>query len=296
MGKSKKVKAPTLPTVGEDIKSAIQAYSDTSGQRANLALQDALTQLRISRETAPEALALQREYLPQYNQMLLDLERELAPQWYDLQQTEREREAKSVSELAPLIRGSTDTPEMAAMRAELGRQIAGELQSGMAMDPEMQREIEQGVRAAQSARGVVRGTAPVATEALIKGSAAANLRKARQQAAQQFITFQNQTQVDPWAAVTGRQMNPNYAQGQAPQPQFARLNQMLPGLLDATSQRNAQQYQLNYNAAQANASRKSGLGGAIGGLLGAGIGAFVPGGAGILPGMQIGSSLGGLFG
>jgi len=295
MGKSKKVKAPTLPTVGEDIKSAIQAYSDTSGQRANLALQDALAQMNISRQVAPEALALNREYLPQYNQMLMDLERELAPQWSALKAEDATRRAKSVSELAPLIRGSADTPEMAAMRAQLGQQIMGELAAGMGLDPEMKRELEQSIRAAQSARGVVRGTAPVAAEALVKGSAAANLRSARQQAAQNFLTFQQRSTPDPWAILSG-QSGANYQTGTVPSAPYSTLNELFPTLLDATSQRNAQQYQLNYNAAQANASRKSGLGGAIGGLLGAGIGAFVPGGAGILPGMQIGSSLGGLFG
>lgn len=295
MGKSKKVRAPTLPTVGEDIKSAIQAYSDTSSQRANLALQDALAQMNISRQVAPEAMALNREYLPQYNQMLMDLERELAPQWSALRAEDATRTAKSVSELAPLIRGSADTPEMAAMRAQLGQQIMGELAAGMGLDPEMKRELEQSIRAAQSARGVVRGTAPVAAEALVKGSAAANLRSARQQAAQNFLTFQQRSTPDPWAILSG-QSGANYQTGTVPSAPYSTLNELFPTLLDATSQRNAQQYQLNYNAAQANASRKSGLGGAIGGLLGAGIGAFVPGGAGILPGMQIGSSLGGLFG
>jgi hypothetical protein len=66
-------------------------------------------------------------------------------------------------------------PESAAIRADLGKRIQGDLASGYDLPPEYARQIEQSVRGAQAARGNILGTGSIMAESALKGKAALDL-------------------------------------------------------------------------------------------------------------------------
>jgi hypothetical protein len=78
-------------------------------------------------------------------------------------------------------------PKAAAARAALESQVYGDVALGAQLDPATLREIQQQVRAAETARGNVRGVAPAALEAMTTGQAGLALRQQRQQAALQYL-------------------------------------------------------------------------------------------------------------
>jgi hypothetical protein len=86
-----------------------------------------------------------------------------------------------------LTREATLDPAAAAGRAALESQIYGDVALGAQLDPATLREIQQQVRAAEAARGNVRGVAPAALEAMTTGQAGLALRQQRQQAALQYL-------------------------------------------------------------------------------------------------------------
>lgn len=83
----------------------------------------------------------------------------------------------------------TMSPQQLTLRDELLRQVTGQLQAGAGMDPALQREYVQAVRAGQAARGMGLGPTDVYEEAFGVGSAAEARRQARQQAAMQTLSL-----------------------------------------------------------------------------------------------------------
>lgn len=106
------------------------------------------------------------------------------------------------------IQGSN--PQQRDLMAELNRQAMGELQQGATLDPSLRRQVQQSVRAGQSARGMGLGTNDVASEALFSGLRAEQLRQSRRQFAQQVAGMNSAQAVDPLLAIVGRpsQANP----------------------------------------------------------------------------------------
>ena len=249
--------APDPPTAGEDYASYIQAYSKYAPEREATALSDLRNQIEMARVYADEGLEPSRALL--------------------------QGQLGIAGELAPQIRALGDDPQTAAIRSTLGSQIEADLAAGAGMTPEMQRQIEQQIRAGQSARGMTRGAAPVNAEALLVGMQGEQLKRQRQQMAQQFIQLQAATQPDPFQTLTGSASRPGGGGfggmgAQAPSyQQFAN-----------TSQQNAQ---IAYNAAQAN--RGGGMSGAISGGLGGAATGFAIGGP---PGAAVGGLIGGIGG
>lgn len=252
MGKSSSSPSPPKqPDAGENYESWIKSYSQYAGQRRKAELGDVETQLQIANKLAPAMLELQREYTPE----MVRLERQLSPMIYDLQQSQRQREIQDVAELAPLLRQAVEDPQSYAIRQALGQQIEGELSRGASLDPGLAREIEQGIRAGQTARGMSRGTGAVSAEALMKGTQAEQLRRNRQNQAMAFLQNQATTQIDPWTAITGRQgVRQALSYGSPAMPQgYQGVGQMAPMAM----QQNAQAAQMNnmlgynYQTAQA---------------------------------------------
>ena len=78
-------------------------------------------------------------------------------------------------------------PTFRAVRDRLGSRVASDLDAGYGLGTELTREIEQGVRGAQSARGNWLGPAPEAAEVFRKGSAMIDLNNQRQSNARGFL-------------------------------------------------------------------------------------------------------------
>ena len=78
-------------------------------------------------------------------------------------------------------------PSGAAARQALGDQISSNLALGSQLDPQTAREVEQGTRAGQAARGNVYGTPQMVQEAMTRGQAGLALQNQRQQAALSYL-------------------------------------------------------------------------------------------------------------
>lgn len=63
-------------------------------------------------------------------------------------------------------------PQSFAVRDELSKRVLGDLEAGYDLPEEYAREIEQGIRGAQTARGNIYGTGPASAEGALKGRAA----------------------------------------------------------------------------------------------------------------------------
>jgi len=273
MGSSSGSEAPPPPRIDRQIEQTVEGYLKSLPKKKQAEMADLDTQIDLARRLAPQLLEMQRDYAPQYNRQMIELERELGPEWSALQGEQRRREAEQAAAIAPALRSAEDA-QTAAIRAQLGQQIEQELAAGASLDPDLQRELEQSIRGAQSARGMTRGAGPANAEALVKGEAALNLRRQRQQAANQFLHTQAATTVNPLSFVTGRQ-----GQTQA-QPYSAPMPQQYTGIGSVLGQgmnQYAQHQQALYNYGQAQAANQPRYGGFVGGALGAGLGLAVPG-------------------
>lgn len=91
----------------------------------------------------------------------------------------------------------------------LGARVNQGLAQGYELGPELAGEVEQGIRAAQTARGNYLGPALTAEEAFGRGQAALNLYNQRIGAAQSYLQGQNPTDVR--TKITGQMQN--YLQG-----------------------------------------------------------------------------------
>ena len=243
----KKAKAPPpAPTAGEDYASWVKEYAQYSPERRASELSDIYTAMEVAGVQIPAELELAAKYGPQYNQQAIDLEKQFAPQYNELAQQQRMNEVAQAAELTPLLRGMED-PVQAAIRAELGRQIQGDLSAGSGLTPDMLREIEQAVRGGQQARGMTQGNSAVTAEAFGKGRAGQELATSRRNAAQQFLQTQAQTQTDPLQFVTGRQQTKLATPFAAQLPQMAGVSALTPQAMQINNAGTLQNQLLRYN-------------------------------------------------
>lgn len=70
-------------------------------------------------------------------------------------------------------------PESTALRKQYGQQVSHDLSFGSQLTPELEQQVQQQIRGAQSARGNISGNAPVSAEGAFKGQAALNLEQQR---------------------------------------------------------------------------------------------------------------------
>lgn len=183
---------------------------------------------------------------------------------------QREADIADVERLGNRAREAfrSSNPEQAAILDELNQQALSDLQAGPGLPPDLAREIEQSVRAGQSARGMGFSMADVGNEALIKGLQAEHLQRRRQQFATQMVGVNNASGNDPFLQILGRssvnigQGGMVAGQGQSfnPGDVFNPADPTLTGL--AVGNANA------YNSGQiAKANNRAGI---LGGILGIG--------------------------
>jgi len=173
----------------------------------------------------------------------------------------------------------------AALLDELNQQALSELQSGAALDPSLRREIQQGVRAGQAARGMGYGTRDLADEATVTALQAEQLRRNRQAFAQSMVGINQATGGDPFLAILGR---PSQA-FQASQGIGGQAYGMSQGIgnkiFNPESQYAADVYNTNYQgqlaANTATAANKTAITGAVIGAAGSILGGAAQGGGGL---------------
>lgn len=78
-------------------------------------------------------------------------------------------------------------PQGQAIRSALGADVARDLKAGTSLGSDLAREYDQGIRAAQSARGNTLGNSAVSAEALNRGSAAQQMYQQRLTNAGSFL-------------------------------------------------------------------------------------------------------------
>jgi len=221
------------------------------------------------------------------NRGLLDLLEEITPQISRVtaEQTRAQRGAdiRDVLELGPESRRAIEAadPQQAALIAELTRQAQDELSAGAGLDPSLRREVQQGIREGQAARGFGFGPNDLFEEAFSLGTAGQALRDRRRGFAGSVMGLRSQLYGDPFMQILGRpsfntaQSNLLTQQGQGMAASAG------PGLFNPFDPYAGDLYNTNYNAA---AAAKIAGANATAGLIGAGIGAVGKLGGGYLAG------------
>lgn len=285
------------PKAMRDFVKMLTSYSNIAGEPMKEAyLQDVDLEKAIADATIQANMDLSTKYGPEYNQMVIDLERQMAPEYSALQGEQFGRDIEMTNKFAPSLRAAVEDPRTTAIRTALSSAIMGDLSLGSSLSPDMQREIEQSIRSGQSARGMIRGNAPVAAEAFAKGSAGQALKTQRQKAASDFLTQSASLDIDPFKALTGRESyrssTPYSAniQGQSgvqgigqtgmqltqQQAAWEELNRMLQFNQDAVNQANKPNWGKLIGTGLGGLAG-FGLGGPYGAMMGAGIGGNIGG-------------------
>lgn len=119
---------------------------------------------------------------------------------------QREAEISDVEKLGPRATQAfrAANPEQQALLDRLNKEAQAELDQGASLDPSMAREVQQSVRAGQSARGMGLGLSDLAQEGYFTGLQAEQLRRARQTFAQGVVGINQATSIDPFMATLGR--------------------------------------------------------------------------------------------
>jgi len=182
--------------------------------------------LRYGPEFAEQQFAEQELYLPQQTELAIELQREYGPEQYDLMleqmrqylpqfaeldmaaaEKQRQQELQQVLEMSgmlPDIRAAAEDPAITAMRNMLIQQVSDELAMGMELSPDQARNVEQGQRASEIARGLGEGQGSANREAVAKAIEGLELQQQRQQAAGDLLSQEYAAQIDPFLAVLGR--------------------------------------------------------------------------------------------
>ena len=252
-------KAPRVPTAGENFSSALTATLENQQAIRDMERADQLFDIETMRSVSP-----------QWTQLLLDFERDYGPQVRNAESAAvaqtRGNDLANILSLSPQFNQAVSAadPQSAAIRDMLSQQVLADLSAGAGMTPELSREVEQGVRRGQSARGMTRGTAPVAQEAFARGSRGLALKQQRQAAADNFLRTTAATRPDAFQFNTGRGGVTNAAPSMAPQTGM----NVFQSALGQTQESNMLQSQLSHNAAQSDMNRKYGLLGSMFGAAG----------------------------
>lgn len=252
-----KPKTPVVPTAGDNIASAIEA---------TLKNQEALREMDRS-NMSWDADTI-KQLAPGWSDFLLQFEQDYGTKLRDAEskatQETRAGDIANVTALAPSFQeavAAAADPQAEAIRNLLAGQVQSELAAGQSMSPALQREVEQGIRKAQGARGIVRGSAPVSAEAFARGSRGLQLQQQRQQAATDFLKTTAQTRPDAFTFLTGRSNVAQATPGVAPSVG----TDVFGNAMGQAAQANNLQSQLAFNTGSIGAQNKSSL---LSGVLG----------------------------
>lgn len=182
--------------------------------------------MEFAPQFAMQAYGLQGQYAPLEAGRALDLAKEFMPQQYDIElalqkqyghqfqseanklaSAQRRNELSDALAMAPQVRGimeAGESPEVTAMRNELIRQVGGELGMGARLTGEQLRNVTQGARAAQMARGIDGGMGGVSREAMARGLEGQRLQDSRQAKASALLGQESARVPNPFDAILNR--------------------------------------------------------------------------------------------
>jgi len=229
-GKKSTPRPVPVPSAGQSFAEALNAYIAAMPRIQEAERADWQNDLASAGEYIPQLIALEQQYGPQYTQAMLDIERQLVPAYADLNRAQSGAAIDTIAQLAPRYRAALADPQTSGIQAELARQIESELMAGRGMSAEQQRQSEQAVRAAQSARGMAFGPAAAFQEAMVKGERGNQMLSQRQAAASQFLN--QMAALDPARSAAGIPTQ----QGGMVMPQTPNgmdMSSVLPGLYKA---------------------------------------------------------------
>ncbi len=208
---------------------------------------------------------------------MLDLyEKDISPTLsrMDAQALRSQREA-DIAAVEQLGGRATDAlrsadPQQAALVDEMNRQAMEELALGGSLSDAQKRNIQQGMRSGQTARGLGTGVGDAVAEALAQAEGAEQQKASRRQFAGQVAGLNQSVKGDPFMSILGRSsgVSPMMA-GQM----FGQGKSMVPGQIFNPESNYAgglygQNAQMKLGAAQATAQNKSNMFGAVMGGLG----------------------------
>jgi len=203
---STKVKMPESRSYAQETRDTLQAQIDL----------------------APKLYSAESRFRPQYAQLDMDVAKRMLPQMMDLYEgqinpalarmqnqaleTQRRGDVEAIEKYGGRTREAIEAadPETAALKRELNRQAMEELQLGGKLTGGQQRQLRQGVRSGQAARGFGFGISDQAMESLAEMNAMEDRRRGRQQFAQGQMAMSKSMSADPYMAILGRpsQVNP----------------------------------------------------------------------------------------
>src|SRR5262245_26904987 len=223
--KSKKSKKPSIP----EMAPPDMVYKPmTADEMADMWSKFMVLQ----QEWAPALRQNQKEAQELLYRSMSDLQREQAPQFaakaWELMNTYMPSYTMSYEQLGADLRNqlSAGVPQQFLQAYQgLGRRVNQGLRQGYQLGDELSREVEQGIRGAQTARGNYLGPALTAEEAMGRGQAALNMYNQRLAQAQGFL--QGRTPTDVRAQITGQMQN--YLQGNNPANVMGGLSQAFMG-------------------------------------------------------------------
>lgn len=265
---STKISAPPPRDIGKETRETLQAQVDLApdlfrSEATFRPLYNELEQRELER-VLPRQMALYRD---QVYPMLSEIERAS----YDSQ---REGDISALEKYSGRATAAhrEANKETYALLDQLNASAQQELALGARMDPGMRREVAQGIRAAQSDRGLGYGNTDVFYEALAQGQAAEQLRQNRRAFAANVIGLNQQVGADAAMLVLGRPSQ-MIGQGQGFGAQAMAQNASTGARLfnpesQYASQLYSQNYSTAYDAAKSNAAAKNAMTGAIIGAVG----------------------------
>jgi len=263
---STKVKMPESRSYAQETRDTLQAQVDL----------------------APQLYSAESKFRPQYAQLDMDVAKRMLPQMMNLYEgqinpalarmqnqaleAQRRGDVEAIEKYGGRTREAMEAadPETAALKRELNRQAMEELQLGGKLTGGQQRQLRQGVRSGQAARGFGFGISDQAMESLAEMNAMEDRRRGRQQFAQGQMAMSKSMSADPYMAILGRpsQVSPmmsgqmmGQAKGFSPGQIFNPESQYAGDIYN-------QQWQGALSANTANANNSSAITGALIGAAG----------------------------
>ena len=291
MGRTKKITAPTPRDYKQEMMDSMNAQA---------AIQPRL--LELERQYAPQWQQLQSENQIRGMQLMQDAYGQTMPRSAELSQQYAEGMQPAFASIGTSARNAynaTLDPSVSGLMGTLGQQATADLARGTALSPEEQQQSQQAARMAMVARGLS-GNQAVAQEVLNNY----NLGQARQNAARQFagsVYGLGQNAAQQAMGMYGNTML-GAAQAYSPTAMYAGTAAMNQGLgaqlFQPESQYNAGLITANRKEAmdvaianqQASNAARMGIISAVGQIAGSAIGAFGGGGIGSTGGTIAGAS------
>ena len=176
--------------------------------------QEGQAQIDADTALAPQRLALSQQYDPEYAKIQTDiigqsLDR-IAPTINRVSQeattAQRSADIADVEQLGPraIAAFKAANPELAGLLDEFSKQAQSELAAGTSLTPDLRREVEQSIRAGQSARGMGFGNSDLLQEAMTSGAAGLALQDRRRKFAADVAGMQSGIANVPFQQILGR--------------------------------------------------------------------------------------------